>query len=175
MANSKLKVYEWDWGNIGRLGVVGVYRPSDQVKSIDEAVFQQQEVLWSEVVILLGTSATLTSGTVVWQAVGDPGAIWNVLRTNFLSQVIGSSIRGYAMLNHQCEWTACLSCSHHVVVEFTLFRNFGQTKIKIRKLNIRKASFQLFRKLVSKTPWNNLSSRIREQSWKEISFGHKQQ
>lgn len=35
--------------------MVGVYRPSDQVKSIDEAVFQQQEVLWSEVVILLGT------------------------------------------------------------------------------------------------------------------------
>jgi len=35
----------------------------------------------------------------------------------------------------------CLGCSEHVMVEFTLLRNTGHTKSKIRMLNFRKANF----------------------------------
>ena len=39
------------------------------------------------------------------------------------------------------------------MVEYTVLGDMGQTKSKIRMLNFRKAKFQLFRELVSKTPW----------------------
>jgi len=39
------------------------------------------------------------------------------------------------------------------MVEFMLWRNMRQAKSNIRVLNFRKAKFQLFRKLVNKTPW----------------------
>ena len=48
---------------------------------------------------------------------------------------------------------ACLGCSDHAMVEFMLWRNMRQAKSNIRVLNFRKAKFQLFRKLVNKTPW----------------------
>lgn len=37
------------------------------------------------------------------------------------------------------------------MVEFRLLRDIRQTKSKIRKLNFRKANFQLFRELVNRT------------------------
>ena len=43
----------------------------------------------------------------------------------------------------------CLGCSDHVMEEFTFLRVIRQSKI--RKLNFRKTSFQIF-KLVNKTP-----------------------
>ena len=48
----------------------------------------------------------------------------------------------------------CLGCSDCAIVEFTLSSYMRQSKSKIRKLNFRKANFQLFRELVNKTPWD---------------------
>lgn len=42
------------------------------------------------------------------------------------------------------------------MTEFTLQRVMRQVKYKIRKLNFRKAIFQLFRELVNKTPWETV-------------------
>ena len=47
----------------------------------------------------------------------------------------------------------CLGCSDRAIAEFMLWRNMRQAKSNIRVLNFRKAKFQLFRKLVNKTPW----------------------
>jgi len=46
-----------------------------------------------------------------------------------------------------------LGCRHHTLVEFTVLRGIGQAKSKVRNMNFRKANFQLFKKLVSRTPW----------------------
>jgi len=43
--------------------------------------------------------------------------------------------------------------SDHATVEFMLQRDMRQAKSKIRMLNFGKSKFQLFRELVSKTPW----------------------
>jgi len=45
-----------------------------------------------------------------------------------------------------------LSCSGHALVEFTVLRDMGQAKGKVRTLNFRKANFQLFKELVNKSP-----------------------
>ena len=45
----------------------------------------------------------------------------------------------------------CLVCCDYAMVEFTLSRDIRQAKSKIRKLNFRKANFQLFRELVNRT------------------------
>jgi len=50
----------------------------------------------------------------------------------------------------------CLCCNDCAMVEFTLLRDIGQVKNKIRKLNFRKASFQLVRELVNKTTWESV-------------------
>lgn len=74
----------------------------------------------------------------------------------------------------------CLSCSDHAMVEFTLLRDIRQARSTIRKLNFRKASFQLCRELVNITPWESvLKGKGAEQVFKEgrclrkISLGHK--
>jgi len=46
-----------------------------------------------------------------------------------------------------------LGCSDHALVEFTVLREKGHMKTKVRILNFRKASFQLFKELVNSTPW----------------------
>ena len=46
------------------------------------------------------------------------------------------------------------------------WRDIRQAKSKIRKLNSRKAKFQLFGELVNKMPWETvLKSEVVEQSW----------
>lgn len=50
----------------------------------------------------------------------------------------------------------CVGSSEHAIVEFAFFRNIHQAKCKIRKLSFRKANFQLFSKLVNKTPWKSV-------------------
>lgn len=57
----------------------------------------------------------------------------------------------------------CLGCSDHTKVEFKILRDIRQAKRKIRKLNLRKAKFQLFRELVNKTVWDSVLE-PREQS-----------
>jgi len=45
-----------------------------------------------------------------------------------------------------------LSCSDHAPVEFMLLRDVGRARSIVRTLNFRKAKFQLFKELVSRTP-----------------------
>ena len=52
------------------------------------------------------------------------------------------------------------------MVEFTVLRDMGQAKSKVRTLNFRKAKFQLFKELVTRTPWETvLRDKGAEQSW----------
>ena len=101
------------------------------------------------------------------------------IEDNFLSQVIDSPSRGGAVLDvlHTNERKligdisigVCLCCSDHKMVDFILRRDIGQAKNKIRKLNFRKANFQLFRKLVNKTLWESVfKHKGKKQSWQII-------
>ncbi|KAK4825160.1 hypothetical protein QYF61_024549 [Mycteria americana] len=59
-----------------------------------------------------------------------------------------------------------LGCSVHALVEFTVLRDMGQARSIVRTLNFQKAKFQLFKELVSRTPWEMvLRDRGAEQSW----------
>jgi len=50
-------------------------------------------------------------------------------------------------------------------VEFTLLRDMGKVRSIVRTLNFRKDNFQLFKELVSRTPWETvLRDRGAEQS-----------
>jgi len=51
-------------------------------------------------------------------------------------------------------------------VEFTVLRDMEKVRSIVRALNFRKANFQLFKELVSRTPWETvLRNRGTEQSW----------
>ena len=59
-----------------------------------------------------------------------------------------------------------LGYSDHTPVEFTLLRNMGQGKSKVRTMNFRETNFQLFEELVNRTPWENaFRYKGAEQSW----------
>jgi len=59
-----------------------------------------------------------------------------------------------------------LGCSEHTLVEFTVLRDMGKARSIVRTLNFRKASFQLFQELVSRTLWEVVfRDRGAEQSW----------
>jgi len=45
-----------------------------------------------------------------------------------------------------------LGCNDHALVEFTVLRDMGKTRSIVRNLHFRKANFQLFKELVSRTP-----------------------
>lgn len=79
---------------------------------------------------------------------------------HFPSQAIDGPTKGDAMLDllltnaseliDDISTGGCLGCSDRAVVDFTPLRDTGQTKSKIRVLNLRKAKFQLFKDLVNK-------------------------
>jgi len=57
-----------------------------------------------------------------------------------------------------------LGCSDHALVEFTVLSDTRKAS-RVRALNFRKANFQLFRELISRTPWDMvLRDRGEEQS-----------
>ncbi|KAK4806794.1 hypothetical protein QYF61_005590 [Mycteria americana] len=59
-----------------------------------------------------------------------------------------------------------LGCSDHALVEFTIWRDMGQVKSRVRTLNFRKANIQLFKELVDGTPWETaLRDKGAEESW----------
>jgi len=59
-----------------------------------------------------------------------------------------------------------LGCRGHALVEFTVLRDMGKVRSIVRTANFRKASFQLFKELVSRSPWETvLRDRGAEQSW----------
>jgi len=70
------------------------------------------------------------------------------------------------LVNWLVTWGLAIACSDHAMVEFTCLRDIGQAKSKIRKLNFRKANFQLFGELVNKTLWESvLKDKGAECSW----------
>ena len=53
------------------------------------------------------------------------------------------------------------------MVEFTVLRGVGKARNVVTTLNFRKANFQLFKELLSRTPWETaLRDRGAEQSWR---------
>jgi len=86
-----------------------------------------------------------------------------VHRDNFLSQVIHSPTSGDAILDllvpneseliSDVKTGGSLGCSDHALVDFAVLRSMDQVKSKVRTLNFRKATFQLSKKLVNRTPW----------------------
>jgi len=57
-------------------------------------------------------------------------------------------------------------CSDHSLVKFILLRDIGKSRNIVRTINFRKANFQLFKELVSRTPWGMvLRDRGAEWSW----------
>ena len=82
---------------------------------------------------------------------------------NFLSQIIDSPTRGGAILDllvtsssyliGEVKTGSSLGFSDHALVKSAVLRGMGQAKSKVRTPNFRKASFQLFKHLVSRTPW----------------------
>jgi len=58
-----------------------------------------------------------------------------------------------------------LGCSDHALVKFTVLRDVGKVRSMVRTLNFRKANFQLFKELVSRTPWETVLRDRGEQTW----------
>ena len=59
-----------------------------------------------------------------------------------------------------------LGCSGNAWMELTVLRDMGKVRSTVRTVNFRKANFQLFKKLVNRTPWETtLRDRVAEQSW----------
>lgn len=59
-----------------------------------------------------------------------------------------------------------LGCNDCMPVEFTVLRNVGLVKSKIRPLNFRKTDFQLFKEKANRIPWQTaLSDKGVQQSW----------
>ncbi|GAB0206529.1 hypothetical protein GRJ2_003118500 [Grus japonensis] len=60
-----------------------------------------------------------------------------------------------------------LGCSDHALVEFTILRDMGQVKSKIKILNFKRVNFQSFKQLVDETLWETtLRDKGAEQSWR---------
>ena len=60
-----------------------------------------------------------------------------------------------------------LGCSDHALGEFTVLRGTGKVRSIVRTLDFRKANFQLFKELLSRTPWETgVRDRGTEWSWK---------
>ncbi|KAK4825362.1 hypothetical protein QYF61_026881 [Mycteria americana] len=130
-------------------------RPRDQGESIDEGFFLQlQEASRSQALILLGD---FNHPNIYWKIIDSPtrgDAILDLLVTK-ASELIGDVKTG-----------GSLGCSDHALVEFTVLRDMGQAKSKIRTLNFRKAKFQLFKELGNRTPWETaLRDKGAEQSF----------
>ena len=91
----------------------------------------------------------------------QPRRLLACIEDNFLSQVIEGPTKWNAIFTNVNELIGdssiggCLGCSDHAMVEF-MPKDMRQVKSKIRMLNFRKANFQLFRELVSKTPWETI-------------------
>jgi len=146
--------------------VVGVYyRPPDQRELINTAFFLQlQEASHLQTLTLLGD---FYHPDICWKSsmasCRQPRRLLECTEDNFLSQVIDTPTRGDVILDllviNASELTSdtmiggSLGCSDHALVEFAVLRNKGHVKSKVRTLNFTKASVQLFKELVNRTPW----------------------
>jgi len=167
-----------DGGSKGSL-VVGVsYRPPHQGEPSNEAFFLQfQEALCLQFLVVLGDfnhcDICRKSSTASCR---QSRRFLECIEDNCLSQVIDSPTRGDAILDllvtsateliRDVKVGGSVGCSDHALVEFADLRDMGQAKSKVRTLNFRKAKFQLFKVLVSRTPWKTvLRDKGAEQSW----------
>jgi len=116
-----------------------------------------------------GISTKPTSaGNSAQQAVSNP--------SDSLCQVIDTPTRGDAILDLMISNTSelpddvktggSLGCSDHALEEFTVLTDKCQVKIKVRILKFKKPKLQLFKEVISRTPWNTaLRDKGAEQSW----------
>jgi len=147
---------------------VGVYyRPPDHGEPIDEAFFLQlQEASHSQSLILLGD---FNHPAIYWKSSAvncrQCRRFLECIKDNFLSQVIDIPTQVDAILDlmvtnasdliSDIKTGDSLGCSDHALVEFTVLRDMGKVTSIVRTLNFRKANFQLFKELVSRTPLGN--------------------
>ena len=158
--------------------MAGVYfRPSHQGEPADKAfLLQLQEASRSQALVQLGDF-------------NHPDFCWKSSTASYkqcrkllecvednLIQVTDSPTRGEALLDllltnmdeliKDIKISVSLGCSDHALVEFTILRDMGQVKSKVRTLNFRRVNFQLFKELVDGTPWEAaLRDKGAEQSW----------
>ncbi|PKU49447.1 nedd4-binding protein 2-like 2 [Limosa lapponica baueri] len=152
-------------------------RTADQGEPIDKAfLLQLQEALCSQTLLRLGDS---THPNICWKissvSCRQSRRLLECIEDN-LSQVIDSPTRGDAMLDLLVTNTSeligevnigsRLGCIDHALVEFSVLRDRGQVKSKVRTLTFREAKCQLFRELVDRTLWETfLKDKGAEQSW----------
>ncbi|KAK4810519.1 LOW QUALITY PROTEIN: hypothetical protein QYF61_004482, partial [Mycteria americana] len=150
----------------------------DQGEPVDEEfLLQLQEASRSQALILLGD---FNHPDICWKSstasCKQSRRLLECIEDNFLTQVIDSPTRGEALLDLLLTNTDELiiwvkiggsqGCSDHALVEFTILRDMGQVKSKVKTLNFRRVSFQLFKELVDGTPWETaLRDKGAEQSW----------
>lgn len=92
----------------------------------------------------------------------DSSRLLEGIESNFLSQEIGSPIRGHVTLVlmaisaselvDDIEIGGSLCCNDGALMDFTVLGDKGQVKSTVRILNFRKAKFQLFKELVNRPP-----------------------
>ncbi|KAK4821003.1 hypothetical protein QYF61_010734 [Mycteria americana] len=152
--------------------------PPNQGEPTDEAFFLQlQEASCSQALVPLGD---FNHPDICWKSSTAScrqfGRLLECIEDNFLIQVIDTPTRGDAILDlmviNASEFISdvkiggSLSFSDHTLVEFTVLRDMGQVRSTVRTLNFRKANFQLFKELVSRTPWETVfRDRGAQQSW----------
>jgi len=137
--------------------VVGVYyRPPDQGKPTDKAfLLQLQEASHSQALVLLGD---FNHPNICWKSstasCRQSRIFLECIEDKFLSQVIDNPSRDDVIQDlldinaserfDDVKTGGSLGCSDHALVEFTVLREKGQAKSKVRTLNFRKEKFQLF-------------------------------
>ena len=177
-----LRVRIGDRGNKGNL-VVGVYyRPPVRGEPIDKAfLLQLRGASRSQALVLLGD---FSHPDTCWKSstasCRQSRRLLECLEDNFLRQVIDSPSRGDAILElmvtdaseliGDVQIGGSLGCSDHALVELAVVRDMGQAKRKVRTLNFRKAKCQLFKELVTRTPWETaLRDKGAEQGTSDLS------
>jgi len=162
----------------GNLVVGDYYRLPDQEEPTDGAFFLQLQVAsCSQALVLLGG---FSHPSICWKSsmasCRQSRKLLECVEDNFLSQVVDGPTRGDVLLDLLVTNTGeligdikvggSLGCSDHALVVFAVLRGMGQVKSKVRTLNFRKAKFQLFKELVSRTPWESaLRDKGAKQSW----------
>jgi len=158
---------------------VGVcYRLPGKGEPTDEAFFLQlQEASCSQSLILLGY---FKHPNICWKSstasCRQSRRFVECIEDNFLSLVIDTPTRGDAILHlmvtnsskliGDIKTGGNLGCSDHTLVQFTVLRGMGKAKNIVRTPHFRKANFQIFKELVSRTPSETvLWDRGAEQSW----------
>jgi len=158
---------------------VGVYyRLPNEGEPTDKVFFLQlQEASRSQSLVLLGD---LNHPDICWKtstvSCRQSRRFLEYTEDNFLSQVIDSPTQRDTILDlivtsaseliRHVKTGGSLGCSDHALLVFTLLRDMGKTRSIVKTLNFRKAKFQLFKELLSRTPWETvLRDRGAEQSW----------